>query len=655
MPQITCPVCGYSYATSNITNHVRKAHSGVVVSQEAAAAVGLAACSCGQVVLHAAALRKHQGIRKCQGAASQPAAVPALAIATPAPSMSQNVHTESASATSAQPQDSSLNDVLDPAILAEEQAMPVEPSDTEYEPLALADDNLDFVFAEAEAETVQEPGTNVEDVEMQDNFHQDASSPEVPALEPNPNLDSPVTELDTEPQDLDAAEENTLPQVPEEPQHEQAQAAAPERQPLELDAAEMPTDGIVVLLPGTNSTEEALPAPEMLLNAMEARPRLPPIPPLNPITDWSGPVHHDVDSFAVTIFPAVLLHIFPAGCYALLVSRAPEFKDLPLFKDWVYFAELKVALRFEPRFKLPLVERLQQPPQNAILLPSGHPVALTYGELRVEISILVDALHDIGCESVRMGTYGVKVPMDRFLDPAILSEHPMQATNVFDIGCTVDTGRISLLAPKSRRGKYKPYPSALRVGHGYGSVELRWKHRPDGIMHFKGYSKLTHLLKAGAAGAGQAGQPMIIKTVQVRIATLKNWKERIAVAGPDVGQGVRLEVTVQAATMQAAREVAEASRFLDPQYLFSPAAGDQQLIGHAISKADMFADLDALLALANEKQIFRGSNNAASTQLQRQVVIDLYNAMGWHPGRRPTALNSATVSAVGRLTRSVRC
>jgi len=161
-------------------------------------------------------------------------------------------------------------------------------------------------------------------------------------------------------------------------------------------------------------------------------------------------------------------------------------------------------------------------------------------------------------------------------------------------------------------------------------------------MHFKGYSKLTHLLKAGAAGAGQAGQPMIIKTVQVRIATLKNWKERIAVAGPDVGQGVRLEVTVQAATMQAAREAADASRFLDPQYLFSPAAGDQQLIGHAISKADMFADLDALLALANEKQIFRGRNNAASTQLQRQVVIDLYNAMGWHPGRRPTALNSAT-------------
>ena len=119
MPQITCPVCGYAYATSNITNHVRKAHSGVAVSQEAAAAVGLVACSCGQVVLHGAALRKHQGIRKCQGAASQPAGVPASAIAAQVPSTSQAVHTESAPATLAEPQDgSSVMHVLDPEILA---------------------------------------------------------------------------------------------------------------------------------------------------------------------------------------------------------------------------------------------------------------------------------------------------------------------------------------------------------------------------------------------------------------------------------------------------------------------------------------------------------------------------------------------------------
>ena len=73
MSQIACPLCGFGYAATNITNHLRKAHSGAHVSQEAAAAVGLIACPCGQAVLNAAALRKHQGIRKCQGARSQPA------------------------------------------------------------------------------------------------------------------------------------------------------------------------------------------------------------------------------------------------------------------------------------------------------------------------------------------------------------------------------------------------------------------------------------------------------------------------------------------------------------------------------------------------------------------------------------------------------
>ena len=183
---------------------------------------------------------------------------------------------------------------------------------------------------------------------------------------------------------------------------------------------------------------------------------------------------------------------------------------------------------------------------------------------------------------------------------------------------------------------------ALRVGRGFGSVELKWSYRPDGISHFKGYPKLTHLLKAGAAGAGQAGQPMGVKVVQDRISTLQSWKARIIGTAPEVGSGIWLEVTVQAATMQAAHEIAVASKYLDHLYLFSAAAGDQQLLTHTISKADMFTDLDALLAVAEQKQIFRGSHSKASTQLQRQAVIDLYNAMGWHPGRRPTALDSLT-------------
>ncbi|SOV09775.1 uncharacterized protein UDID_19463 [Ustilago sp. UG-2017a] len=626
MPPITCPVCSYAYAESNITNHLHKVHKGIAVSQDAAAAVGLVACFCGQVVMNAAALRKHQGIRKCQGSNTQQTQVqPTSAIST------QQTHDvvspEPAPVPVADMQHKSFLDVLDPAILAEENSnlnliSEAEPSvaDSEELPLVLVEDNLDYVMAEAEAEASAQ---EAEVEELSDAEEEGETLPQLLELEPEP-----------------------------EPEPEPVQQPTPTPEPnLDLaDVQDMPADGIVVLLPAVDAEvpdpQLVVPLPTRLLdNGREQEgAHLPRIPLLAPITNWNGCVEYDVDSFAVTISPADLLHIYLAGCYLSLCSHAPDFKDHThtLFKDWVYFAELKVNFRFELQFKLPLIARLQQPPQRAILIPAEHASVLTYGELHVDVGIMVEALQGIGCQSIRMSAYGIKVPMDCFLDPAMLSEHPLWEANVFDIGCTVDTGHITLIAPKLKKGKFKQYPMALRVGRGFGSVELKWSYQPDGISHFKGYPKLTHLLKAGAAGAGQAGQPMSVKVVQDRISTLQSWKARIIGTAPEVGSGIRLEVTVQAATMQAAHENAVTSKYLDHLYLFSAAAGDQQLLTHTINKADMFTDLDALLAVAEQKQIFRGSHSKASTQLQRQAVIDLYNAMGWHPGRQPTALDSLT-------------
>ena len=104
----------------------------------------------------------------------------------------------------------------------------------------------------------------------------------------------------------------------------------------------------------------------------------------------------------MTVSPAHLLQLFPAGCYVSLISHAPDFQDLDLFNNWVYFAELKVVFRFELQFKMPLIARLQQPPQRAILIPSEHATCLTFGDLRLDIGILVQALQDIGCQSVRV-------------------------------------------------------------------------------------------------------------------------------------------------------------------------------------------------------------------------------------------------------------
>ncbi|SOV01188.1 uncharacterized protein UDID_17596 [Ustilago sp. UG-2017a] len=338
MLPITCPVCSYAYAESNITNHLHKVHKGIAVSQDAAAAVGLVACFCGQVVMNAAALHKHQGIHKCQGSNTQQTQVqPTPAIST------QQSH------------------------------------DVEL-PLALVEDNLDYVMAKAEAQA-----TEPEDVRMENptNPEPDASSGEVPDPFPILSLDLQAQEAEVE-EPSDAEEEGeTLPQLLElEPEPEPVQQPTPTPEPnLDLaDVQNMPADGIVVLLPAVDTEvpdhQLVVPLPTRLLdNGREQEgAHLPPIPLLAPITNWNGCVEYDVDSFAVTISPADLLHIYPAGCYLSLCSHAPDFTDHTLFKDWVYFAELKVNFCFEPQFKLPLIACLQQPVMGLDAQEVGRPV-----------------------------------------------------------------------------------------------------------------------------------------------------------------------------------------------------------------------------------------------------------------------------------------
>lgn len=564
MSYTQCPICTFTYAQSNILNHIRKSHANTHVSQEAAASCGLVACSCGQVASNASGLKTHQGMQRCQASASAITVVPPSQASLPSPA--QTVEADSAQSLSPTQEDA------------------VQPAAEEELPLAI----------EADAEQVYIP-----------------EDPMPSPRQTDAMVASPISDI----------EGPTLPELPPEPVQEDF-------------IEDMPADGIVVLLQ----------APTMLLDtAQEQAARLPPVPPLAPIECWDHlPLDTDIDFFSVTISPAAMLRIYPPGCYLALCAHAPESRDLPMYKDWIFFAELKCRFAFEPKYKLPLVTRLTQAPQMATLLPNPYATAFTVGEMRIDIGILVEALQDIGCPSVRMSAYGIKVPANRFVDPAALEVHTLQHTNLYDIGCTVHTGRVTTLAPKSKKGRYKQYPLAMHVGRGYGGVELKWSSRKDGLMHFKAYSKFTHLLKAGAAGAGKGYQPMSVTLIKSRIETLKAWKERIKLAPPHLGQGLRLELTIQASNMAEAQAAAEGSRYLDAKYLFSAEAGDEQLLSHTFPQQAIFDNTEALLAVAEEKGLFRGNSSKASTLMQRQVVTDVYNALGWNPGRKPTASDSAT-------------
>ncbi|EPQ26323.1 uncharacterized protein PFL1_06258 [Pseudozyma flocculosa PF-1] len=201
----------------------------------------------------------------------------------------------------------------------------------------------------------------------------------------------------------------------------------------------------------------------------------------------------DVDAFAVTVSPAALLSQFGRGAYITLASYAKDFDDLEHFSSWIHFGTLGVLFRCHPQYTIPLLEHLRGAPQHSKVYKNEHPTAFAMGEPMLSLGIVVDALQAIGCTSVRLQGYGMKVPLQNFQDPSAFAV----------------------------RSGYRCYPSALRVGMGYGGLEFRSSSRRDGISHFKAYPVLVHVLKGVAQRAGQGGQPMDVSTVKERIKTLK--------------------------------------------------------------------------------------------------------------------------------------
>lgn len=348
----------------------------------------------------------------------------------------------------------------------------------------------------------------------------------------------------------------------------------------------------------------------------------------------------DMDSCAVTVTPAALLSIFGTGAAVTLVRYAPTVKDHPHFQDWVYIAKSEIIMRIHPALKIPLYEQLRLPPHPCKIYMSQHSSSFTTGSLMILLADLVDALQGVDCQSVRLLYYGMKTAAERFEDPAQYCDHPLKELNIYDIGCEHPTADIALVTPASAENSYRQYPGLLRVGKGYGGVEYESTSRRDGIHHFKAYPALAHVLKAQAMGAGKAEQPQTVRICRAQLQTLKAWAQRVQQCPADDFNGLRLEVSVRAPSLQHAIHAARQSKLLDARSLVTSEAGRFQLKIHTVKKEDIFADLARLYQAVEERNILSGP--VRSTMVQKQVLIDLYNALGWNPGRRPTPIDSPT-------------
>ncbi|SPO37723.1 uncharacterized protein PSFLO_03199 [Pseudozyma flocculosa] len=668
MSQVACPVCQFAIARSNITAHIRRQHAGVPVSPEAAAARGLVACGCGQVVLSAAALKQHQGIKKCGGSrpateAARPAAASPVAARTASTAVT-------ASLAPVDPAAAPLTGLLGDAVSDAGSSVSSGPS----QGAASGGAQRDGPSRERESSRQRSNGGQFSGGQASSGQPSARPSSARPSRGGRSSSDGPIrsgrsdgphrTDRAGNSPSRGTAARSPVNEGPETPTYLRgsqpvviipaATARNTASSPAD-DRTQTPTypqgSQPVVVIPAAPSRNRRQvqgsrsPVQQDAPPPVQVPDNIPPVlrPLEEPDMELDLPVSSplDVDAFAVTVSPAALLSQFGRGAYITLASYAKDFDDLEHFSSWIHFGTLGVLFRCHPQYKIPLLERLRGAPQHSKVYKNEHPTAFAMGEPMLSLGIVVDALQAIGCTSVRLQGYGMKVPLQNFQDPLAFGDplHPMCEANMYDVGCTYLTRAITLAAPALTAvcSGYRCYPSALRVGMGYGGLEFRSSSRRDGISHFKAYPVLVHVLKGVAQRAGQGGQPMNVSTVKERIKTLKDRLQKCP--HPDT-HGLRLEVSVRARNLAHAVQVARNSRLLDAGYLLSPEARPKQIKVRRTTMQAVLNDFDVLLSKAEAKKIFTGNHTKVSSELQRTAVVDLYNALGWNPGRKPTEWDS---------------
>ncbi|SPO37384.1 uncharacterized protein PSFLO_02857 [Pseudozyma flocculosa] len=195
---------------------------------------------------------------------------------------------------------------------------------------------------------------------------------------------------------------------------------------------------------------------------------------------------------------------------------------------------------------------------------------------------LMVALQGTGCSEVRVQAYGMKQELD---DTSMVlgdPEHPLAATNFWDLGRNFQQPHITLVKPKflKRSGATEVYPMLLLLGKGHGTVKLTLNFR--GVpFKIKIYPLLVHSLKACSG-----------KQVQFDPTTLETCKKR---------ETSLLHKLTSAMVSQT--PLLNIHEWIQPT---SPEMQKLQLSVRFISRARYFRQFKLLLDKARELGTFRG-------------------------------------------------
>jgi len=353
----------------------------------------------------------------------------------------------------------------------------------------------------------------------------------------------------------------------------------------------------------------------------------------------------DVDRWELVISPEEYLDRFKDSLADIqLRNRAPlrklhtPYKRGPAFDKYLLIAEATHQLWVDLRYKKPFFNALDEfmDVQEGTLEYQA-----SQGKAHLPTSVFIDCLIAAGCHTIRLKSYGQKMPMTApFLhnEPAQIN-HRWAKHNEWDIGTTFVSPYIWLFASATgRRHGIKHFAMCVPGSGDYGSVNVQQSHRGRKFT-VKIYPRLVHVIKSFNSHL-QGSIPTKLSGVLSQVAGAERMIHSLTGKDAMGLGGFRIEVTVRAVSLREATKVVKRTGFLNPEYWLGLGDGPHapKLISAKVIDRQAFLDnANWVLQQANSAKVFHGQGANKPSKQHIQALTDILNALGWNGDlRTPT-------------------
>lgn len=348
----------------------------------------------------------------------------------------------------------------------------------------------------------------------------------------------------------------------------------------------------------------------------------------------------DVDKWEIALHPDIYLQQFGSPLATVtLSSHVPKQKshpngtEPPYYEDFMLLAASSHQIWVESRFKDPFFAELQQ---WRLIQPSKVKFQSAYGNAHIPVIVFIHCLKIAQCETLRIRQYGQKLPMVpqfTMAEPAEIN-HPLSEQNEWDIGITVKSKFIWLFYPAAMpmSKSTQVFPICIPASGDYGSVSFVHKHRGQPIR-IKVYPRIVHAIKSFNSRI-QGERPKTNYGMRAKAIAIQKVLQQLAELPADQLGGFRMEVSIQAKTLQQARTISASIPFLVPSFWFNPSAGFARfkLEAKFVTKAAYLANSNWVYQQAVTQKAFHTDDSLKPTPIQQRMLSDCYSAMGWNSG-----------------------